>query len=116
MSYAILGLIAGIFSGVVGVGGGMILVPALVFIFKMSQHQAQGTTLALMIPPIGLLAVLDYYKHGYVDIKAAAFICLGFFIGGFFGAKIANHISNEMLSKIFGLSMVVLGLKMILGK
>jgi uncharacterized membrane protein YfcA len=84
--YLLLGLIAGITSGLIGVGGGIIIVPALVFLFGFSQHEAQGTTLALLVPPIGLLAAWTYYQNGYVDLKVAGYICAGFFLGGLFGA------------------------------
>ena len=108
----LLGLTAGILSGVLGLGGGIVIVPALVFLFGMSQHQAQGTTLALMVPPIGLLAALVYYKQGFVDVKAAGFICAGFFIGGLIGAKAAANIDDTLLSKIFAVVMVVVAVKM----
>ena len=78
--FLILGLVAGIFGGIFGLGGGTILIPALVYIFGFSQHLAQGTTLAIMIPPIGLLAAWKYYTNGYVDLHAAPLICLGFFL------------------------------------
>jgi hypothetical protein len=82
----------------------------------MSQHTAQGTTLALMVPPIGLLAAWAYYKQGFVDLKVAAFICLGFFIGGLLGAEFAVGIPEPILRKIFGVVLLVASLKMILGK
>lgn len=116
IGYLVLGLAAGAFSGLVGVGGGVIIVPALVFLFKMSQHQAQGTTLALMVPPIGLLAAWTYYKQGLVDIKVAALICAGFFIGGFFGAKFSVGMSNQVLEKVFGFAMLLISLKMLFAK
>jgi uncharacterized membrane protein YfcA len=114
--YLILGLAAGVFSGLLGLGGGIILIPALVFFFGLSQHTAQGTTLALMVPPIGLLAAWAYYKAGYVDLKIAAFICLGFFIGGLLGAKIATGIPDILLKRIFGVILFIVSIKMILGK
>jgi len=110
----LLGLCAGVISGLVGIGGGIIIIPALVFILGFSRHQAQGTTLALMVPPIGILAAWTYYKQGYVDIKVAALICLGFFVGGFFGAKLATSLSNPILQKVFGTALLLIGLKMIL--
>jgi len=112
----LLGLVAGILSGILGIGGGIILIPAMVFLFGMSQHTAQGTTLALMVPPIGLLAAWAYYKQGFVDLKVAAFICLGFFIGGLLGAEFAVGIPEPILRKIFGVVLLVASLKMILGK
>lgn len=114
--YVLLGLIAGIFSGLIGIGGGIIIVPSLVLLFGLSQHQAQGTTLALLVPPVGILAAWKYYTQGYVDLRIAGFMCLGFFVGGLLGAKIATGVSNEVLSKIFGIVLVLVGLKMILGK
>ena len=114
--YLVLGLAAGALSGLMGIGGGLILIPVLVYIFKFSQLQAQGTTLALLLPPIGLLAAMVYYKNGYVDLKAALFICLGFFIGGFFGAKAAIGLSNLFLQRLFGAVMFLVSLKMIFGK
>jgi len=116
IAYLLLGLAAGAFSGLVGVGGGVLIVPALVFLFKMSQHQAQGTTLALLVPPIGLLAAWTYYKQGYVDLKVAALICAGFFLGGLIGAKWATAMSNQTLEKVFGIAMFLISLKMIFGK
>jgi uncharacterized membrane protein YfcA len=114
--YLLLGVVAGIFSGLIGIGGAIIIIPALVLLFGLSQHTAQGTTLALMVPPIGLLAALAYYKQGFVDLKIAAFICVGFFIGGLFGAKFALGIPETILKKIFGAVLFLVSLKMILGK
>ncbi len=114
--YVLLGLVAGAFSGLIGVGGGVIIVPALVFLFGMAQHTAQGTTLALLVPPIGLLAAWTYYQEGYVDIHIGALICLGFFLGGFLGAKFANHLSNLVLERVFGVAMLLISLKMIFAK
>ena len=114
--YIVLGLIAGALSGLIGIGGGIIIIPALVLLFGLSQHEAQGTTLALMVPPVGILAAWTYYKHGYVDLQMAAFICIGFFIGGFFGAKIATSISSTLLEKIFGVSLFLVSIKMMFFK
>jgi uncharacterized membrane protein YfcA len=116
LSYTLLGLFAGAFSGLVGVGGGVVIVPALVFLFGMSQQQAQGTTLALLVPPIGLLAAYQYWKAGFVDVKVASLICLGFFLGGWFGAKLATSLSNAVLTKVFGVAMMLIALKMIFSK
>ena len=111
--YLFLGLGAGIISGVIGIGGGVVIVPALIFLFGLSQHQAQGTTLALLVPPIGLLAAWTYYNQGYVNLKIAAFICLGFFLGGFIGAKIATVFTATVLQKVFGVGLLLISLKMI---
>jgi hypothetical protein len=114
--YLLLGLIAGIISGLIGIGGGTIIVPVLVFIFGFSQHLAQGTTLALLVPPIGFLAAWTYYKQGYVDLHVAAFICIGFFFGGLLGAKFATGLSNVVLERIFGVALLLIALKMIFAK
>ena len=114
--YLLLGLIAGVLSGLLGIGGGLIIVPALVILFGMSQHLSQGTTLAMMVPPIGFLAAWMYYKNGFVDIKVAAFMCLGFFVGGLVGAKFATGIPEPILARIFGVAMLLASIKMILGK
>jgi len=114
--YLLLGLIAGTFSGLIGIGGGTIIVPALIFLFGMSQHQAQGTTLALLVPPIGFLAAWTYYEQGYVDLRIAALICIGFFFGGLLGAKIATKLSNILLERVFGVALLLISLKMIFAK
>lgn len=114
--YLVLGLAAGVLSGLIGIGGGVLIVPALVFLFKMTQHQAQGTTLAMLVPPIGILAAWTYYNHGYVDIKVAGFLAVGFFIGGLLGAKFAVGLSNQVLEKVFGAALLLIALKMIWGK
>lgn len=92
------------------------MVPALAFLFGLSQHQAQGTTLALMVPPIGLLAAWTYYKGGFVDLKIAAFVCLGFFFGGLLGAKYVVGMPEPLLRKIFGVALLIIAIKMILTK
>ncbi|MFZ2147193.1 MAG: sulfite exporter TauE/SafE family protein [Sedimentisphaerales bacterium] len=114
--YLLLGLIAGIFSGLIGIGGAIIIIPTLVLLFGLSQHTAQGTTLALMVPPIGLLAAWTYYKAGFVDLKIAGLICLGFFVGGLVGARFATEISEQVLRRLFGVVLLVASLKMILTK
>lgn len=114
--FVIVGLVAGILSGLLGIGGGIIMIPALVYIFGFSQHGAQGTTLAVMIPPIGLLAALKYYSQGQVNIAVAIFIAVGFFIGGFIGASIVEHISEVALKRIFGICLLVIAIRMILTK
>lgn len=114
--YLMLGLSAGILSGLMGIGGGLIIIPVLIYVFKFSQLQAQGTTLALLLPPIGLLAFLIYYRSGYVDFRAAVPICLAFFVGGLLGAKVAVGLSNIFLQRLFGTVMFLVSLKMILAK
>lgn len=116
LTYILLGLFAGTLSGLIGIGGGIIIVPALVLLFGFSQHQAQGTTLALMVPPVGILAAWIYYKQGYVDLPVAAFICIGFLVGGFLGAKIATTLSSVVIEKTFGVALLLISLKMIFFK
>jgi len=112
----LLGLLAGVLSGLIGIGGGIVIVPALILLFGLSQHTAEGTTLALMVPPIGLLAAWTYYKQGFVDLKMAGFICIGFFLGGLIGAEIATIIPDQLLRKIFGVVLFLVSLKMMFGK
>ena len=115
-TYVLWGLIAGIASGFLGIGGGMILIPVFGLIFGLSQHQAQGTTLALMIPPIGLLAALKYYSAGNVNLKIAAFACLGFFFGGYVGAALVYHVPDAVLRRTFGFIMLFVSLRLIFWK
>lgn len=110
--YVTLGLLAGICSGFFGIGGAVIIIPALVLLCNFTQHQAQGTTLALMVPPIGILAAMKYYYNGNVNLKAALFICLGFVIGGFFGAKFAGAVSDTLLKKVFAGLLMLISLRM----
>ncbi|MCX5782021.1 MAG: TSUP family transporter [Elusimicrobia bacterium] len=112
----LIGLVAGVFSGLLGIGGGLILIPALILIFKMSQQTAQGTTLALMVLPIGLLAAITYYKSGNVNLVVGLLIALGFFFGGLLGANIAVSLSNDILRKIFAAALILAGLYMIITK
>ncbi|MDP8252989.1 MAG: sulfite exporter TauE/SafE family protein [Candidatus Kaelpia aquatica] len=112
---SLIGLGGGILSGVLGIGGATIIIPALIYFLKFNQHLAQGTTLALMVLPIGLLAAWTYFKSGHVDLKVAALICIGFLIGGLIGAKIAVSMPQEALGRIFGIVLLLLGAKMALG-
>ena len=114
--YVLLGVVAGIFSGMFGIGGGIILIPALVYIFGLTQHQAQGTTLAILVPPIGLLAALRYYYSGNVKLNIAAFICVGFFIGGLLGANLIQGVGDLTLRRLFGVFLAVIAVRMIMGK
>ncbi len=109
----IVGICAGYLSGLVGVGGGIVIVPALVYIFGYSQHLSQGTTLALMIPPIGIFAAVEYYKKGFVDIRIAAIIIAGFLIGSFFGSKLAIGLPDHTIRRIFAILMIGIAIKML---
>jgi len=108
----LLGLLAGTISGLIGIGGGVIIVPILVLIFGFSEHLAQGTTLALMIPPIGILAAYEYYEKGFINWPVALLVAAGFIVGGFFGSKIAIDLSDGVLQKIFGIALIAVGLYM----
>ncbi|MDR3559585.1 MAG: sulfite exporter TauE/SafE family protein [Candidatus Pacebacteria bacterium] len=114
--FLLLGLLAGTTSGLIGIGSGVIIVPALIFFFGFSEHLAQGTTLALMVPPIGILAAYEYWKNGFVDWRVAILICIGFVIGGYFGSKIAIDLPDGILQKIFGAGIIAIGLYMIIKK
>ncbi|MFT5919747.1 MAG: putative membrane protein YfcA [Granulosicoccus sp.] len=112
----LIGMCAGILSGFVGVGGGMIIVPALVFFLGYTQHLAQGTSLAMMLPPIGILAVYNYYQTGNTNIKAALIISVSFFIGAYLGSKFSLSLDEKVVKKIFGVVMLLASLKMLFGK
>jgi len=116
IGFVVVGLAAGVLSGLFGIGGGLLIIPVLVYVFGMTQHLAQGTTLALMIPPIGLFAAWAYWKQGNVHLAAAAFICLGFVCGGWIGAKFANALPALLLRRSFGILLAVVSAKMIFGK
>lgn len=110
--YILLGLATGVVSGFMGLGGGILLAPALVYIFGLTQHQAQGTSLAVMVPPITLLAALKYYRSGNVKLDVVAFIAFGFMAGGVIGATLAHVVPDALLKKIFGLVLLLIGVKM----
>lgn len=116
MLFVLLGLGVGIFSGMVGIGGGILVVPALMFGFGFSQLRAQGTSTALLLPPIGFLAAYAYWRQGQVDVRAAALICAGFVIGGFFGAKLALLLPREVLRRFFAVVLLAIGVKMLVGR
>ena len=114
MLYLLIGILAGAISGLIGIGGGIIIVPCLIYIFGFSQHAAQGTTLAMLIPPIGILAALTYYKQGHVNFPVAGLICVGFVLGGYLGAKVAVGFSEVVLRKVFGACLLVIAGYMII--
>jgi uncharacterized membrane protein YfcA len=112
----LIGATAGVLSGLLGIGGGIILIPALVLFIGLTQQEAQGTTLILLTAPFGLLAALTYYRSGYADLKIAAILGAGFFFGAFFGAKIATNVPNVLLEKIFGVALLLIALRMLVSK
>lgn len=116
VGFVLLGLIAGALSGLTGIGGGIVIVPALVYLFGYSIHMAQGTTLALLVPPIGLLAAWGYYQKGFVNIEAAAIIALSFIVGSLFGAKLEFGLSEDILRKLFAGLLIVVAVNMLLQK
>ena len=111
-----IGVAAGILAGMVGVGGGIIIVPALLYFFKMDQHTAQGTSLAVLLPPTGLLAFLRYYKAGHVDVGIALVMIVGVLLGGYFGGGWAQEVSGIALRKGFAVFMFVVALNMFFQK
>ena len=109
----LVGIAAGTLSSMVGIGGGIIIVPALVYFLAFSQKMAQGTSLAILLLPIGLLGVIQFYKQGYVDIKVALIISIAFFFGSYFGSKIALNLSQETLKKAFAVLLILIACKML---
>ena len=112
----LIGLSAGFIGGALGVGGGIIIVPALVFIFGMTQHHAQGTSLAVLLFPVGILAVLNYYRKGYVNFKFALILIVAFVLGSYFGSLFSISLPESTLKKLFGILMLAAGLRLIFGK
>jgi uncharacterized membrane protein YfcA len=104
----VVGLIGGVLSGLTGLGGGFIMVPLLIYLFGMSQHSAQGTSLAVLLPPLGLLAFLQYYRNGHVDVRIAVLVAAGFFFGGWAGGTLAQFVPGSLLRKGFAVLLVVI--------
>jgi uncharacterized membrane protein YfcA len=109
----IIGVAAGILGGLVGVGGGIIIVPALVYFLSFSQKSAQGTSLGLLLLPVGIFGVLQYYKQGHVDLRVVAIIAVGFLAGSYFGSKIALSLPQETVKKIFAIMLLLIAVKML---
>ena len=112
----LVGLLVGVFSGVVGIGGGILLVPALLWIAGMSQLKAQGTSLGALLAPVGIFAFLEYYRKGNADLKVALLLAVGFLIGGYFGAVGAQHIPDLWLRRIFAVTMIAVGGKLLFSR
>lgn len=109
----LIGIAAGILGGVVGVGGGIIIVPSLIFFLGFSQHTAQGTSLGLILLPVGILGVLQYYKQGHVDIKVACILAVGFLAGNYFGSKVALNLPEQTVKRVFAVFMIIVAVKML---
>lgn len=109
----IIGIAAGILGGLVGVGGGIVIVPALIYFLSFSQKEAQGTSLGILLLPIGILGVWQYYKAGYVDMRIVWLVAAGFVAGSYFGSKIALALPQETVKKIFAILMIAVAFKML---
>lgn len=109
----LIGLAAGFMGGLVGIGGGVIIVPALVMLVGMTQHQAQGTSLTMILFPVGILGVLNYYKQGYVDFKYAGLLAVGFFVGSYLGSKYSLSLPQLTIKRVFAVIMIVLAIKIL---
>ncbi len=113
---AVIGIVAGILGGMLGLGGAIIIIPALVMILGYSQQMAQGTALIMMVLPVGALAAFQYYQKGFVDVKASLIMAAFFFIGGYLGARFATQIPQVILKKVFATMLVFIAVKMWLQK
>lgn len=119
MTYLILlaiGAVAGVLGGMFGIGGGLVIVPALILLLKMKQFDALGTSLAALIPPVGLLGAFEYYQNGHMNIKYAALLAAGLFVGFYFGAKITLGLSPETAKRAYAVFLLVVAGRMLLGK
>ena len=112
----LIGIVTGLMAGMLGIGGAIIMIPALVFLLGLSQQTAQGTSLAVMLPPIGILAAFNYYKAGEVNIKFALILAAAFIVGSYFGSKFALNVPQHLLKKIFGILLLLVAAKMLLSK
>jgi uncharacterized protein len=111
-----IGFLAGILSGLVGIGGGILIIPFLILFLGLTQHEAQGTALFTMLPPIGILAAMNYYKEGFVKWEYAAVIALTFVVGGYFGSKLSLSLPDQIVRKVFGILMLIGAIKLIVSK
>jgi len=112
----VIGIITGVMAGMLGIGGAIIMIPALVFFLGFSQQMAQGTSLAVMLPPIGILATYNYWKAGQVDLKVALILAVMFLVGSYFGSKLALNIPQPTLKKIFGVLLLLVAARMLFWK
>ena len=111
-----IGIITGVMAGMLGIGGAIIMIPALVFLLGISQQTAQGTSLAVMLPPVGIIAAYNYYKAGHVNIKFAIILAVFFLVGSYFGSKLALTLPQNVLKKIFGILLLLVAAKMLFSK
>ncbi len=109
-----IGLVAGIFAGVFGIGGGLIIVPALLYIVKMKEVEAIGTSLAALIPPVGLLGAFEYHRQGYINVRYAALVALGLFLGAYFGARIMVALPPVVVRRLYGLFLLAIAARMLI--
>ncbi len=112
----LIGLSAGMLGGIAGVGGGIIVIPALIYLLGQSQFEAQGTSLAMMIPPIGILAAYNYYQKGYINWQYALVLAVFFFIGGWIGSKLILQVPQEIVKKMFAVILLFVAIKMLISK
>lgn len=112
----VIGLITGAMAGMLGIGGAIIMIPALVFLMGISQQTAQGTSLAVMLPPVGIIAAYNYYKAGQVNLKFALILAVFFLVGSYFGSKLALNLPQAVLKKIFGILLLLVAARMLLSK
>lgn len=109
-----IGLVAGVFAGMFGIGGGIVIVPALLLVVKMKEVEAIGTSLAALIPPVGLLGAIEYYKTGYINIRYAGLVALGLFVGAYFGARIMVSLPPELIRRLYAIFLLAIAARMLI--
>jgi uncharacterized membrane protein YfcA len=110
----VIGLAAGVFAGMFGIGGGLIIVPALMFFLKVNPAEAIGTSLAALILPVGLLGAMEYYRQGFINVRFAALVALGLFAGAYFGARITTSLPSDVIRRIYGIFLLLVAARMLL--
>jgi uncharacterized membrane protein YfcA len=108
-----IGLVAGVFAGMFGIGGGLIIVPALLFLVKLKEVEAIGTSLAALIPPVGLLGAIEYYRNGYINVRYAGLVALGLFVGAYFGARIMVSLPPDLTRRLYAVFLLVIAARML---
>jgi uncharacterized membrane protein YfcA len=109
-----IGLVAGVFAGMFGIGGGIVIVPALMLVVKLKEVEAIGTSLAALIPPVGLLGAIEYYKTGYINIRYAGLVALGLFVGAYFGARIMVSLPPELIRRLYAIFLLAIAARMLI--